>query len=47
MGKELLKLKARLVEEEEGESPEGIESLEREALEDGKGWEVLKKELGL
>jgi phage shock protein A len=47
MERELLKLKARLVEEEEGESPEEIETLEREALEDGKDWEALKKELGL
>ncbi|MDI3475551.1 MAG: hypothetical protein PWQ79_1738 [Thermococcaceae archaeon] len=32
MEKELLKLKARLIEEEEGESPEEIEALEKEAL---------------
>ena len=47
MEKALLMLKARLVEEEEGESPEEIEALEREALESGKEWEELKRELGL
>ncbi len=47
MEKELLKLKAKLVEEEAGESPEEIEVLEKEALETGKDWEELKKELGL
>ena len=47
MEKELLKLKAKLVEEEAGESPEEIEALEKEALENGKDWEELKKELGL
>ncbi|QDA31967.1 hypothetical protein FH039_10605 [Thermococcus indicus] len=47
MEKELLKLRARLIEEEEGESPEEIEALEREALENGKDWEELRKELGL
>ncbi len=36
MEKELLKLKAKLVEEESGESPEEIEALEKEALENGK-----------
>lgn len=47
MEKALLMLKARLVEEEEGESPEEIEALEREALKSGKEWEELKRELGL
>ncbi|GAB6136286.1 hypothetical protein [Thermococcus prieurii] len=47
MEKALLMLKARLIEEEDGESPEEIEALEREALERGKDWEELKKELGL
>lgn len=47
MEKALLMLKARLIEEEEGESPEEIEALEREALESGKEWEELKRELGL
>ncbi len=42
MEKELLKLKAKLVEEEAGESPEEIEALEKEALENGKDWEELK-----
>ena len=47
MEKALLILKAKLIEEEEGESPGEIEALEREALEDGKDWEELKRELGL
>ena len=47
MEKALLMLKAKLVEEEEGESPGEIETLEKEALEDGKDWEELKRELGL
>ncbi len=42
MEKELLKLKAKLVEEEAGESPEEIEALEKEALENGNDWEELK-----
>ncbi len=42
MEKELLKLKAKLVEEEKGESPEEIEALEKEALENGRDWEELK-----
>ncbi|WP_297536298.1 hypothetical protein [Thermococcus sp.] len=47
MEKALLMLKARLIEEEEGESSEEIEVPEREALEDEKDWEELKRELGL
>ncbi|WP_456366596.1 hypothetical protein [Thermococcus sp.] len=42
MEKELLKLKAKLVEEKAGEGPEEIEALEKEALENGKDWEELK-----
>ncbi|WP_456368364.1 hypothetical protein [Thermococcus sp.] len=42
MEKELLKLKAKLVEEEAGESPEEIEALEKKALKNGKNWEELK-----
>ncbi|MEO2151878.1 MAG: hypothetical protein ABGW50_04400 [Thermococcus sp.] len=42
MEKALLILKAKLIEEEAGESPEEIEALEREALEDGKDWEELR-----
>jgi len=42
MEKALLILKAKLIEEEEGESPEDIEALEKEALESGKDWEELR-----
>ncbi len=45
--KELLKLNAKLVEEEAGESLEEIEALEEEALKNGTCWEELKKELEL
>jgi protein subunit release factor B len=47
MEKALLMLKAKLVDAEEGESPEEIETLEKEALEGGKDWGELKRELGL
>ncbi|WP_297421102.1 hypothetical protein [Thermococcus sp.] len=42
MEKEPLKLKAKLVEEEAGESPEEIKALEEEALKNGKDCEKLK-----
>ncbi len=45
MEKALLMLKARSIKEEEGESPEEIEALEREALENEKDWKELEREL--